>query len=185
MSLTGSETYGAAARHTAPDEEGRAAGQEGRAATEAAARPRDAAGRAAGQAATGGPLVLVVDDFADTRGMLRQFLEACGCRVAEAANGQEAIETAQRERPDLILMDLNMPVLDGFTATLRIREYEPTRDTPVVAVTAYDTAEFRAAAAAVGCTDYVLKPLDFPRLRSLLERLAPGTQPLTHGGAAG
>ena len=122
---------------------------------------------------TGGRVVLLVDDYADTREMLRRAVETCGCRVVEAANGQEAIELSQAERPDLILMDLNMPVLDGFNATLRIREYEPTRDVPVVAVTAYDTSEFRAAASAVGCTDYVVKPLDLDRLSALLERLLP------------
>ena len=127
------------------------------------------------------PVVLLVEDFADTREMMRRVLEMGGCRVVEAANGQEAIELAQRERIDLILMDLNMPVLDGFTATLRIREYEPTRDVPVVAVTAFDTAEFRAAATAVGCSDYIVKPLDFERLasvlRQFLSRVAPPLAP--------
>ncbi|MCA1632466.1 MAG: response regulator [Acidobacteria bacterium] len=119
----------------------------------------------------GNPVVLLVEDFDDTRKLMRHVLELCGCRVLEAANGQEAIELAQRtERLDLILMDLNMPVLDGFTATLRIREYEQTRNVPVVAVTAFDTAEFRAAASAVGCNDYVVKPLDFERLATLLKQ---------------
>ncbi len=120
-----------------------------------------------------GPVVMLVEDFRDTREMMRRMLETQGCRVVEAANGQEAIELSQTERPDLILMDLNMPVLDGFNATLRIRELEPTRDVPVVAVTAHDTAEFRAAAGAVGCCDYLLKPLDFQRLHDLLQRLLP------------
>lgn len=118
-------------------------------------------------------VVMLVDDYEDTRQMMRRMLELSGCRVVEAANGQEAIELAQAESPDLILMDLNMPVLDGFNATLRIREYVPTRDVPVVAVTAYDTAEFRAAASAVGCCDYVVKPLDLDRLGALLGRLLP------------
>jgi len=119
------------------------------------------------------PVVMLVDDYEDTRQMIRCMLELRGCRVVEAANGQDAIELAQAEHPDLVLMDLNMPVLDGFNATLRIREYEATRDVPVVAVTAYDTAEFRAAASAVGCSDYVVKPLDIERLGALLERLLP------------
>ena len=122
---------------------------------------------------TGGRVVLLVDDYADTREVMRHVIEMCGCRVVEAANGQEAIELAQAEPPDLILMDLNMPVLDGFNATLRIREYERTRDVPVVAVTAHDTAEFRAAAGAVGCCEYLLKPLDFERLFELLEKFLP------------
>jgi CheY-like chemotaxis protein len=129
---------------------------------------------------TGNPVVMLVDDFRDTREMMRHMLELSGCRVLEAADGQEAIELSQREGPDLILMDLNMPVLDGFTATLRIREYERTRDVPVVAVTAYDTAEFRAAAGAVGCCDYVVKPLDLIHLGALLERLLPARDTERH-----
>ena len=122
---------------------------------------------------TGNPVVMLVEDFQDAREVVRHMLEMRGCRVVEAANGQEAIELSQQGGFDLILMDLNMPVLDGFTATLRIREYERTRDVPVVAVTAYDTEEFRAAAGAVGCCDYILKPLNFERLDSLLKQLLP------------
>ena len=117
----------------------------------------------------GNPVVSLVEDFDDTRELMRHVLELGGCRVLEATNGQEAIELAQRERLDLILMDLNMPVLDGFTATLRIREYGPTRDVPIVAITAYDTAEFRAAASAAGAASYVVKPLDFERLSTFLK----------------
>jgi two-component system cell cycle response regulator DivK len=122
---------------------------------------------------TSGRVVMLVDDYADTREVWRLAIERCGCRVVEASNGQEAIELVQVERPDLILMDLNMPVLDGVNATLRIHEYEPTRDVPIVAVTAHDTAEFRAASGAVGCCEFVLKPLDFDRLSELINRLLP------------
>jgi CheY-like chemotaxis protein len=119
------------------------------------------------------PVVMLVEDFQDTREMLRRMLELKGCRVLEAANGQEAIGLLRHGEFDLVLMDLNMPVLDGFTATLRIREYEPTRDVPVVAVTAFDTKESRAAAVAVGCCEYVVKPLDLDRLSGILDRLLP------------
>ena len=119
------------------------------------------------------PVVMLVEDFRDTREMMRHMLETQGCRVVEASNGQEAIELSQRGGLDLVLMDLNMPVLDGFNATLRIREYEPTRDVPVVAVTAFDSVESRAAAGAVGCCDYVVKPLDVENLATLLRRLLP------------
>ena len=121
----------------------------------------------------GGPVVMLVEDFRDTREMMRRMLEMQGCRVVEAANGQEAIELSQRGGLDLVLMDLNMPVLDGFTATLRIREYERRREVPVFAVTAFDSAESRAAAGAVGCCDYVVKPLDLDHLSTLLKRLLP------------
>jgi two-component system cell cycle response regulator DivK len=117
-----------------------------------------------------GRTVMVVEDFADTRQMLRKFLETGGYGVIEAANGREAVELARRERPALILMDLNMPVLDGFAATLRIREQEPLRDVPIVAITAYDSAESRAAARAVGCNDYLPKPVTPEQLIPLVER---------------
>ena len=128
-----------------------------------------------------GSVVIVVDDFEDTRQMLRRMLEMSGCRVVEAANGQEAIDLSQREEPDLVLMDLNMPVLDGFNATLRIREDVRTRDVPVVAITAYDTAESRAAATAVGCCEYVTKPLDHERLKTILQKLIPSRRTAGNG----
>jgi two-component system cell cycle response regulator DivK len=127
----------------------------------------------AGAEAAGAPVVMLVEDYRDTREVMRRMLELTGCRVVEASNGQEAIELSQRGDLDLVLMDLNMPVLDGFTATLRIREYERTRDVPVVAVTAFDTAEFRAAALAVGCCEFVVKPLDPEHLSALISRLLP------------
>jgi CheY-like chemotaxis protein len=127
------------------------------------------------------PVVMLVEDFQDTREMMRRMLELKGCRVVEAANGQEAIALSQQGGFDLVLMDLNMPILDGFNATLRIREYERTRDVPVVALTAYDSLESRAAAGAVGCCDYVVKPLDLEHLSALLRRLLP---PRDHSNAA-
>ena len=141
--------------------------------------------REMGQKDAAGPLVLVVEDFDDTRQMIRRLLEMGGCRVVEATNGREAIELAGRERPNLILMDLNMPVLDGFTAALRIRENDEVSDVPIVAVTAYDSAESRAAARAVGCDEYVAKPVDFGQLMALIERLIGGhhTQTPTESAA--
>ncbi|MDT5156711.1 MAG: two-component system, cell cycle response regulator DivK [Acidobacteriota bacterium] len=130
------------------------------------------------------PVVMLVEDFQDTREMMRRMLELKGCRVVEAANGQEAITLSQQGGLDLVLMDLNMPVLDGFNATLRIREYEQTRDVPVVAVTAYDSVESRAAAVAVGCCDYVIKPLDLEHLSALLRRLLPQRDSARLDGAA-
>ena len=135
----------------------------------------------AGAEAAGRPVVMLVEDYRDTREMMRHMLELTGCRVVEASNGQEAIELSQRDELDLVLMDLNMPVLDGFTATLRIREYERTRDVPVVALTAFDTAEFRAAAGAVGCCDFVVKPLDPEHLSEINTRLLSRRATATEG----
>lgn len=122
-----------------------------------------------------GPVVMLVDDYADTREILRRAIEKCGCSVVEAEDGQAAIELSQSALPDLILMDLNMPVLDGVNATIRIREYGPTRDIPIVAITAHDSPEFRAAAGAVGCSEYLAKPIDFESLSEVIGRLLPRT----------
>ena len=115
--------------------------------------------------------VMVVEDFEDNRFMMRRLLEMSGYRVVEAINGQEAVDKAQRELPDLILMDLSLPLLDGLAATRRIREQEELKKVPIVAVSAHDTADFHAEALAAGCNEYVTKPIDFDQLESLLSRL--------------
>jgi CheY-like chemotaxis protein len=119
------------------------------------------------------PVVMVVEDFEDNRFMMRRLLEMSGYRVLEAINGEEAVELAHRERPQLILMDLSLPQLDGLAATRRIRQHAELRDVPIVAVSAHDTADFHADALAAGCNDYVTKPIDFDQLEALLQRLLP------------
>jgi two-component system cell cycle response regulator DivK len=119
------------------------------------------------------PVVMVVEDFEDNRFMMRRLLEMSGYRVLEAINGEEAVELAHRERPQLILMDLSLPQLDGLAATRRIRQHAELRDVPIVAVSAHDTADFHADALAAGCNDYVTKPIDFDQLEALLHRLLP------------
>lgn len=115
--------------------------------------------------------VMVVEDFEDNRFMMRRLLEMSGYRVVEAVNGEEAIGMARRERPDLILMDLSLPLLDGLAATRRIREHDELKKVPIVAVSAHDTADFHAEALAAGCNEYVTKPIDFDQLETLLKRL--------------
>jgi two-component system cell cycle response regulator DivK len=116
---------------------------------------------------------MVVEDFEDNRFMMRRLLEMSGYQVLEAINGEEAVEIAAREHPNLILMDLSLPLLDGLAATRRIRQYAELRDVPIVAVSAHDTADFHADALAAGCNDYVTKPIDFEQLENLLSRLLP------------
>ena len=119
--------------------------------------------------------VLVVDDFADTRAMLRRTLEAQGYRVEEADDGEAAVEAARRSCPDLILMDLNMPRLDGLEAAKRIRAVRGLCEgVPIIAITAFDTYGMREAALDAGCDDYLTKPLDAAELDSVLGRLLPG-----------
>jgi two-component system, cell cycle response regulator DivK len=115
--------------------------------------------------------ILVVEDFEDNRFMLRRLLEMSGYRVVEAVNGEQAVEAAERERPDLILMDLSLPKLDGLAATRRIREQDGAARVPIIAVSAHDTTDFHSDALAAGCNEYVTKPIDFYQLEELLKRL--------------
>jgi len=112
--------------------------------------------------------ILVVEDFDETRFMLKLLIELSGYRVIEAVNGQQAVEVAQRERPDVILMDIGLPVLDGCKATRLIREDKALNNVPIVAVSANATAEDRVKALAAGCDEYVTKPIDFDRLKKLI-----------------
>jgi two-component system, cell cycle response regulator DivK len=117
------------------------------------------------------PTVLVVEDFEDNRFMMRRLLEMSGYRVLEAVNGQQAVETAAKEHPDIILMDLSLPMLDGLAATRRIRAQNGLGKVPIVAVSAHDSADFHAEALAAGCNEYVTKPIDFDQLVQLLDNL--------------
>ncbi len=117
------------------------------------------------------PTVLVVEDFEDNRFMMRRLLEMSGYRVVEAVNGRQAVEKAQSERPDIILMDLSLPMLDGLAATRQIRAQDGLGKVPIVAVSAHDSADFHAEALAAGCNEYVTKPIDFDQLVQLLSRL--------------
>jgi CheY-like chemotaxis protein len=117
------------------------------------------------------PAILVVDDYADTRHVVKWMLEQKGYRVVEAVNGQEALAVAERERPRVILMDLAMPLLDGFEAIRSMRENAELAGVRIVAVTAYDMGEARDKATLAGCDHYLSKPIDFNRLSVLLEKL--------------
>ena len=116
-------------------------------------------------------VVLVVEDFEDNRFMMRRLLEMSGYRVVEAVNGEQAVEIAADLRPDLILMDLSLPKLDGLAATRRIRQQDGLARVPIVAVSAHDTTDFHSDALAAGCDEYVTKPIDFDQLEALLKRL--------------
>ena len=118
-----------------------------------------------------GATVMVVDDYADTRRIVRWMLEQRGYRVVESADGHDAVETAVRERPDVILMDLAMPRHDGFGAIRSVRERDELSGVPIIAMTAYDMAEARERARAVGCDEFISKPIDFNRLAVMLEKL--------------
>lgn len=116
-------------------------------------------------------LVLVVDDIIDNVALLSLDLQQEGYRVVTASNGEEAVRVAFLMRPNIILMDISMPLLDGLGATTKIRENEGLRNVPIVAVTAFSTAGFRRAAYDVGFDGYLTKPIDFDQLHELINRL--------------
>ena len=113
---------------------------------------------------------MVVEDYDDTRMLLKQALEMLGYDVLEASNGQEAVDIADREHPDLILMDLDLPILDGIAATQRIRQQEGAERVPIVAVTAYPLSYSHVKAFAKGCDEYMRKPIDISELARVVDR---------------
>jgi len=114
--------------------------------------------------------IMVVEDYDDTRLLLKQALEGLGYSVLEATNGQEAVDLAGREHPDLILMDLDLPILDGIAATQRIRQQADLEKVPIVAVTAYPMSYTHVKAFAKGCDEYMRKPIDISELESVVRR---------------
>ena len=115
--------------------------------------------------------VLLVEDVEDTRHFMRLELEEQGFIVFEAENGQVGVEIATREKPDVILMDLTLPLMDGFTATKLIRQNEALKNVPIIAITAHKEDDFRADAKASGFDAYVTKPIDVNWLKGLIAGL--------------
>ena len=130
------------------------------------------------------PTILLVEDYQETRTMLRMWLERRGYRLVEAADGQEAVDLAPLAHPDLILMDLRLPELNGIAATRRLREHAELKNVPVVALSALDPAMFREAALRVGCVEYLTKPIDLEKLEDLLFRLLGHESPAHDTSAA-
>jgi two-component system cell cycle response regulator DivK len=118
-----------------------------------------------------GATVLLVEDTEDNRQMMGRLLEMSGFRVVEATNGREAVEVAEREKPEIILMDLSLPFIDGLAATRRIRDIPGLKKVPIVAVSAHDTADFHHEALAAGCDAYITKPIDYTELEEVMRRM--------------
>ena len=118
--------------------------------------------------------VLVADDDKETRLYLRALMQSWGCRVSEAQDGQEAIDMVSRECPDLVLLDLNMPKVDGLAAAETIRKIAgQCEHVPIIAITAYDTYGIKDAALAAGCSNYITKPINQDEFERALHRLFP------------
>ncbi len=104
------------------------------------------------------PLILVVDDYQDAREMYAEYLQFSGFRVAEARNGNEAVAQARTLKPDLILMDLSLPGMDGWEATRVLKADEATQHIPIVALTGHALAGASEGARKAGCDSFVTKP---------------------------
>ena len=114
--------------------------------------------------------VLVVDDFDDSRFSLSKLLEIEGYEVIEATDGAQAVEKALADKPDLILMDLSLPVIDGLSATRQIRQSADMKRVPIIALTAHDLIDIQSQAKDAGCTDYAPKPIDFTLLINMMAK---------------
>ena len=110
--------------------------------------------------------VLIVEDYEDSRTFMKFLVESYGYQVVEAADGIEAIDRVKQQHPDLILMDISLPMVDGLTATKAIREVENDDEVPIIAVTAFGKSHYRQAMEA-GCNDLIDKPLDFDSLETV------------------
>jgi CheY-like chemotaxis protein len=118
------------------------------------------------------PTVLIAEDSHDTRIMLKRAFELKGYSVIEAVNGNEALEAVRKSRPNLIVVDLNMPVVDGLETIKTIRKLEPPGEqVPIVAITAFDVYGMKEAALEIGCNTYLSKPLDMDELDRTLKGL--------------
>ena len=113
--------------------------------------------------------ILVVDDEPDSREFLKTYLENDGYQVAEAEDGYEAVEKAIEEHPDLILMDMAMPLMDGVNSARTMRLHKELDAVPIVALTAFGSF-YEPRARAAGCDDVLFKPVDFQRLKPVVSR---------------
>ena len=117
------------------------------------------------------PKILVVEDNELNRDMLTRRLARKGFETSVAIDGEEGVKRAREDRPDLILMDMSLPVLDGWEATRRIKSDPSTSTIPVIALTAHAMAGDRERALSAGCDDYDTKPVEFPSLLEKIEAL--------------
>jgi len=116
------------------------------------------------------PIILNVEDVDESRNLIRRILESAGYQVIDAENAMEGIEKANKFKPDLILMDINLPDLDGFTAVTRIRSFSHLGTVPIIALTARTVSDDRERARAIGCDSYLNKPVDFDELITEVDR---------------
>jgi CheY-like chemotaxis protein len=117
--------------------------------------------------------VLLVEDFEDSRYSLTKLLEIEGYEVVEATDGQQAVNLALTASPDLILMDLSLPIIDGLSATRQIRQHASMHRVPIIALSAHDMLDYQAKAKDAGCNEFVMKPVDFENLMVVMSKYLP------------
>lgn len=120
---------------------------------------------------TASQLVLLVEDNELNRDMMMRRLNRAGLEVITAGNGQQALDLMQSAKPDVVLMDMNLPILDGWAPSRRAKEDEAISHIPIIALTAHATEAYRQYALAAGCDDYATKPVDFPALLIKIRKL--------------
>jgi CheY-like chemotaxis protein len=130
------------------------------------------------------PKILLVEDNEMNRDMLSRRLARNGFDIAIAVDGKQGVEMAMSERPDLILMDMSLPVMDGWEATRCVKENPVTRAIPVIALTAHAMAADKDKAMAAGCNDFDTKPVDLPRLLGKIKSLLESPPTANHDGNA-
>ena len=116
------------------------------------------------------PLILVAEDNDDTRFMFRMMLEITGCEVIEATDGEQTVSVAERDRPDLIMMDVRLPLVDGFEATRRIRQFANVHEVAIVFISGQADVNSRARAREAGCDEYLVKPVHLDQLGTIIKR---------------
>ena len=122
------------------------------------------------------PTILLVEDNEMNRDMLSRRLARRGYRVVIAEDGAQGVERARNERPDLILMDMSLPVMDGWEATRKLKASEETQQIPVIALTAHAMASDEEKARNSGCDEFDTKPIDLPRLLEKIQKLLPAAE---------
>jgi chemosensory pili system protein ChpA (sensor histidine kinase/response regulator) len=119
------------------------------------------------------PTILIAEDSIDSREMMQLLLEIRGYRVLAAVDGVHALEVATKSRPDAILLDLQLPRLDGLSVTRNLRTKRVFQKLPIIIISGHDPNRYREEAIEAGCNDYLLKPINFDRLQMVLDRMLP------------
>jgi two-component system cell cycle response regulator DivK len=121
--------------------------------------------------------ILIIEDQEDNRAIMRDLLTGAGFELIEAVDGEEGVKLAQSERPDLILMDIQLPIIDGYEATRQIRAIVDLKSIPIIAVTSYALSGDEAKTRAAGCNGYVAKPFSPRQLLAKVREFLPGEKP--------